>query len=595
MLGAEAHAATVTVGVDMSHPGPDAALIRRDFVGVAIPYYLIPSMLSYSPLNVGGHRRFAIPWPAPPAPLNQKVLTMLAALGHGTLRVGGTAQEQMCYFDQPLGRGCSFRSRIRTRHYALIKDFLLELEARGRSWKVTLGVPLADGNASIRKTLIKGINPAFAGSSHPGPVRGDNRRLIQAIAVGHEPNALTQRDYRGLRVKKRRADRRRSKKSGRGERRDGARPKKTLKRPRRNNRFGTNQRYRVAARRFLTRGAARAQHLRWAGRIMAGPGLPTYSAWGRRLGAMIRAGGYRFVTQSVYQAQGHPSCIEDLTVSLRRRERCWPKPRNPSSPDKRARFLLGEAPLQRLAGLVRRAVRAANGRRVFAVEANSVSKRGSAGVSDTMVNALWGLDWMFTMASQGVRAVNMQHADQFDGRPLLRPGGDGFAPYNAIGLSNGSIDARPLYYAMLLFGQFATGTAAGQSHSRIEPLQGGRNGSRLSAGGARTTIKGWRVNSGRTNTVFLVNKDPGVRPASGEDVIQLAPDKPARACYAIWLRGDRGVTSRNAFLGDPFSGRWSRVDAKGSIPAWPWRRIEPVNGQYAIPVRRGDAVVVRFW
>ena len=66
---------------------------------------------------------------------------MLAALGHGTLRVGGTAQEQMCYFDQPLGRGCSFRSRIRTRHYALIKDFLLDLEARNRHWKVTLGCP----------------------------------------------------------------------------------------------------------------------------------------------------------------------------------------------------------------------------------------------------------------------------------------------------------------------------------------------------------------------------------------------------------------------------------------------------------------------
>jgi hypothetical protein len=571
----------------MSHPGADAPLVRRDFVGVAIPYYLVPSMLSYSPLNVAAHRRFALPWPAPPAPRNQKVLAMLAALGHGTLRVGGTAQEQMCYFDQPLGRGCSFRSRIRTRHYALIKDFLLDLEARNRHWKVTLGVPLADGNASIRKTVLKGINPGFTGTRFPGPVRGGNRRLIQAIAVGHEPNTLKRTDYRGLRAR-RRSERGRRAKAG---------PKRARRPQRASGRFGTNQRYRLAARRFLTRGAGagRARHYRWVGKIMAGPGLPTYSAWGGRLGAMIRAGGYRFVTQSVYQAQGKRTCIEDLTTPPLSNARCWPDPRDGATVDKRARFLLNERPLQRLAGLVGRAVDAANGRRVFAVESNSVSKRGSAGVSDTMVNALWGLDWMFTMAGQGVRAVNIQHADQWDGHALLRPGGDGFAPYNAIGLANGTIGARPLYYAMLLFGQFATGTAAGQEHARIEPLQGGRTASRLRAGGAPTTIKGWRVNSGGTNTVFLVNKDAALGPDTADDVVQLAPDAPVRDCYAIWLRGDRGVRSRNAFLGNPVTGRWSRVDANGNIPVWPWHRIEPVNGQYAIPARRGDAVVVRFW
>ena len=78
LTGAEARAATVTVGVDMSHPGADASLVQRDFVGVAIPYYLVPSMLSYSPLNVAAHRRFALPWPAPPLRVT-KVLAMLAA------------------------------------------------------------------------------------------------------------------------------------------------------------------------------------------------------------------------------------------------------------------------------------------------------------------------------------------------------------------------------------------------------------------------------------------------------------------------------------------------------------------------------------
>jgi hypothetical protein len=588
---AEAHAATVTIGVGMGPPGRDAPVVRRDFVGVAIPYYLIPSMLSYSPLNVEAHRRFAQPGPAPPAPRNQKVLTMLAALGDGTLRVGGTAQEQMCYFDQPLGRGCSYRSRIRTRHYELIKDFLLDLEARGRTWKVTLGLPLADGNASIRKTVLKGINPGFTGRRFPGPVSDDSRRLIQAIAVGHEPNTLTRRDYRGLGAL-RRSDRRRAR---RANQRPGQRKRKARKTRRANGRFGTNQRYRLAARRFLNRGAGRARHYRWAGKIMAGPGLPTYSAWRTRLGAMIRAGGYRYVTQSVYQAQGKRGCIEDLTTSPLSRARCWPKPQAGAGSDQRAEFLLHERPLNRLARLVRAAVETANGRGVLAVESNSVSKRGSAGVSDTMVNALWGLDWMFTMASQGVREVNLQHADQWNGQSRLRPGGAGFAPYNPIGLADGTIDARPLYYSMLLFGQFATGTAAGQTHARIEPLQGGRPGERLSAGGPPTTIKGWRVHSGGTNTVFLVNKDAAPGPDPDDDVIQLAPDAPVRDCYAIWLRGDRGINSTNAFIGNPMSGRWAKVDPNGSIPMWPWRRIDSVNGQYAIPVRRGDAVVVRFW
>ena len=92
---------------------------------------------------------------------------MLAALGHGTLRVGGTAQEQMCYFDQPLGRGCSFRSRIRTRHYALIKTSC-STSRRATDTGRSRSVPLADGNASIRKTVLKGINPGFTGTRFPG-------------------------------------------------------------------------------------------------------------------------------------------------------------------------------------------------------------------------------------------------------------------------------------------------------------------------------------------------------------------------------------------------------------------------------------------
>ena len=579
----ESHAATVTVGVDTAHPGRGAPAVRSDFVGVSIPYYLLPSMLSYFPIDVESHRRFARPWPAPPAPRNQKVLNMLAGLGHGTLRVGGTAQEQMCYFNQRLGSGCSFKSRVVARHFALVKDFLLDLKARDRNWTAMLGVPLADGAASVRKTIVKGINAGFTGSEHPGVVLRDNRRLIRFVAVGHEPNSYRRSDYLRLRSI---APGRKAKKARPGKR--GARPGKRRPRSGRNRRFATNQRYRVAARRLLTRGRAKGpgRHFRWTGRRMAGPGLPTYSAWRGRLGAMIAAGGYRFVTQSVYQARGRRGCIQDLTKSGRRPGRCWSSPGLPGGRDRRAEFLLAEPPLRRLGRLVGQAVRYARGRDVYAVEANSVSKRGSRGVSDTMVNALWGLDWMFTMAARGVRGVNIQHADRWDNNPLLRPGGHGFAPYNPIGLTNGAIDAKPLYYAMLLFGQYATGTAAGRSQARIE---------RLKPDGP-TTIKAWRARAGQTNSVFLINKDASVAPATTDDVVRLAPSSPAADCYALWLRGDDGtIKSPTASLGNPLENRWARVDAEGNVPEWHWRRIEPENGQYPIPMRRGDAVVVRFW
>jgi hypothetical protein len=570
LWAAEGRASSTSVSVDMSSLGANAPMVHRDFLGVAIPYYLIPSMLSYSDINVDAHQRFAVAGPAPPAPRNQKMLAMLAAIGHGTLRVGGEAQEQMCYFDQELGKGCSWHSRITTRHYALIKDFLLDLNAGGRAWKVTLGVPLADGGAAVQDIITEGINRGFTGARFPPTSRlNDNRRLISTIAVGHEPNALVRRDYR---------------------------PRPSLRRtwsaP--NGRFRTNQLLRREVRRFLTSraGGARARYSRWAGSIMAGPGLPTYSDWGGDLGSMIAAGGYKVLTQSVYMGGGRQNCVRDFTAFDQGNAPCWPRPTAGAPVDKRARFLLNEAPLTRLAAFVRKAIRTAGGRDLYGVESNGLSKRGAPGISDTMVNALWGLDWMFAMASQGVRAVNLQHADRWNGNGVVRPGGSGFAPYNAIGLANGALDPRPLYYAMVLFGQFATGTAVGQGHARIEPLQGGGIGSRLRS----TTVKGWRVNSGQTNTVFLINKDSAVASDTTDDTILLAPNSPPRECYAIWLRGGEStIKSTDASLGNPLTGQWARVDQSGRIPAWNWQRIEPVGGQYPIPIRRGDAVVVRFW
>ncbi len=75
-------------------------------------------------------------------------------------------------------------------------------------------------------------------------------------------------------------------------------------------------------------------------------------------------------------------------------------------------------------------------------EGNSCYHGGKPGVSDTFASALWGGDFMFELAQAGFTGVNFH--------------GGGNGCYSPI---IGSIDigfiARPIYYGMLLFSQFA--------------------------------------------------------------------------------------------------------------------------------------------
>ena len=72
-------------------------------------------------------------------------------------------------------------------------------------------------------------------------------------------------------------------------------------------------------------------------------------------------------------------------------------------------------------------------------ETNSIANGGTSGVSDTMASALWGLDYMFTAAEQGITRIN------FHG------GIDANDSYTPISTYNNIPYARPLYYAMLAF------------------------------------------------------------------------------------------------------------------------------------------------
>ena len=82
-------------------------------------------------------------------------------------------------------------------------------------------------------------------------------------------------------------------------------------------------------------------------------------------------------------------------------------------------------------------------------EVNSFSGGGRPGVSDTMASALWVLDYLFTLASNGCSGVNME-----TGLNQL----DFVSSYSPIADDRNSLySARPEYYGMLAFSHAAQG------------------------------------------------------------------------------------------------------------------------------------------
>jgi hypothetical protein len=76
-------------------------------------------------------------------------------------------------------------------------------------------------------------------------------------------------------------------------------------------------------------------------------------------------------------------------------------------------------------------------------EVNSFSGGGRPGVSDTMAGALWVLDYMFTLASNGCAGVNMETGVNHR---------DFISSYSPIGDDEqGHYSAKPEYYGMLAF------------------------------------------------------------------------------------------------------------------------------------------------
>jgi hypothetical protein len=87
-------------------------------------------------------------------------------------------------------------------------------------------------------------------------------------------------------------------------------------------------------------------------------------------------------------------------------------------------------------------------------ETNSASCGGMAGVSNAFTSAVWGLDYMFNMARDGYSNVDFHFS--------YRTGGSAYNPVQTFSWKTGNEEqfrnvAQPLYYAMYMFAQHASG------------------------------------------------------------------------------------------------------------------------------------------
>jgi uncharacterized protein (TIGR03437 family) len=186
-------------------------------------------------------------------------------------------------------------------------------------------------------------------------------------------------------------------------------------------------------------------------------------------------------------------------------------------------------------------------------ETNSCYNGGTTGVSDTFASALWGLDYMFTLASNSAAGVNFH--------------GGGTGPYTVIATNSSSVTPRPLYYALLMFEAAASGN--------IVPLT-------VSAGGINVNAYATLGADGALRVIVL-NEDP-----SFDATVNITPG----AAYTRALAMTFTATALNSGAGVGLGG--SAVAADGSWSPAQFTAPRAANGVYSMPVPSGSAVVVAF-
>jgi hypothetical protein len=186
-------------------------------------------------------------------------------------------------------------------------------------------------------------------------------------------------------------------------------------------------------------------------------------------------------------------------------------------------------------------------------EGNSCYHGGKPGVSDSFASALWGADFMMELAQLGVVGVNFHGGGQGFYTPIA---GGGSKPF----------EARPLYYGMLLFREFA-----GDS---LIPCK-------LDSAGANATAYASSGSGGRTK-LAIINKD-----LTQDLKLTLQGKELQHPSRKITLKAPSIDSTSGVTLGDrevSESASWSPVYSSLSL----------ADAGKPIVVSRGSAVLLEF-
>jgi uncharacterized protein (TIGR03437 family) len=186
-------------------------------------------------------------------------------------------------------------------------------------------------------------------------------------------------------------------------------------------------------------------------------------------------------------------------------------------------------------------------------ETNSCYNGGEKGVSDVFASALWGVDYMFTLAGRNSAGVNFH--------------GGGTGTYTPIAVTATQATARPLYYALLLFRAAARG--------RVVPVTVTANGVNLTAYGA--------LDDDGTLRVTVIDKD-----MTQDAAVSIAPGAGYTAALAMRLTTPAVDSTTGVTLGA------ASVQADGSWLPAELENFPSSGGVFLTTVRAASAVLAVF-
>lgn len=202
-------------------------------------------------------------------------------------------------------------------------------------------------------------------------------------------------------------------------------------------------------------------------------------------------------------------------------------------------------------------------------ETNSYSSHGQAGMSDALVSALWGINFMLTTAQLGSVGVNFHGGGQnMDGNNCPNGVSSCDRPFRYSPLLE--VDSRvtaaaPLYYGMLLVSQIGSGDMLATT---------------TSAG--NTKLRGYAISaSDGTTKLVLVNSEA----STGVNATVDAGGAVASAS-AIYLRGPSLTSLTGVTLSE------APVTPEGTWSPKPAYTLKPNGATFTVPVPAASAVLI---